>query len=140
MNWPSSKATRVLAALLRIGWVVKRQSGSHRVLHRSGRSDYVFAFHDSAAAPPIASDRKCWRELLSIQALSQKTCNHHSLQTPPNSCKKLTKRPLFARAPSGALEQSTLDGGTPLARPFYHTEQAACLGFRRPVKPFCALF
>jgi len=47
MNWPSAKATRVLAALLRIGWSVKRQSGSHRVLQRSGWSDYVFAFHES---------------------------------------------------------------------------------------------
>ena len=46
MNWPSAKATRVLAALLRIGWSVKRQSGSHRVLQRSGWSDYVFAFHE----------------------------------------------------------------------------------------------
>jgi hypothetical protein len=37
MNWPSSKASRVLAALLRIGWSVKRQAGtSHRVLQRTG--------------------------------------------------------------------------------------------------------
>jgi predicted RNA binding protein YcfA (HicA-like mRNA interferase family) len=37
----------VLAALLRIGWHVKRQSGSHRTLSRSGWPDYVFAFHDN---------------------------------------------------------------------------------------------
>jgi site-specific DNA-cytosine methylase len=31
---PSTRARRVLAALLRIGWTVKRQSGSHRTLSR----------------------------------------------------------------------------------------------------------
>jgi predicted RNA binding protein YcfA (HicA-like mRNA interferase family) len=46
-RWPSAKAKRVLAALLRIGWRVKRQTGSHRVLSREGWQDYVFAFHDS---------------------------------------------------------------------------------------------
>jgi predicted RNA binding protein YcfA (HicA-like mRNA interferase family) len=45
-QWPSSKATRVLAALLRTGWRVKRQSGSHRTLSRQGWPDFVFAFHD----------------------------------------------------------------------------------------------
>jgi predicted RNA binding protein YcfA (HicA-like mRNA interferase family) len=45
-RWPASKAKRVLAALLRIGWTVKRQIGSHRVLQRHGYSDVVFAFHD----------------------------------------------------------------------------------------------
>ncbi len=46
-SWPSAKANRVLAALLRIGWVIKRQSGtSHRVLSRPGWPDLVFAFHD----------------------------------------------------------------------------------------------
>jgi predicted RNA binding protein YcfA (HicA-like mRNA interferase family) len=46
-HWPSAKANRVLAALLRIGWAIKRQSGtSHRVLSRPGWPDFVFAFHD----------------------------------------------------------------------------------------------
>ncbi len=44
--WKSAKASRVLAALLRIGWSIKRQSGSHRTLEREGWHDYVFAFHD----------------------------------------------------------------------------------------------
>lgn len=44
--WPATKARRVLAALQRIGWSVKRQSGSHRTLERAGWPDYVFAFHD----------------------------------------------------------------------------------------------
>ena len=46
-RWPSTKARRVLAALLRIGWSVKRHKGtSHRVLSRPDWPDYVFAFHD----------------------------------------------------------------------------------------------
>jgi HicA toxin of bacterial toxin-antitoxin, len=40
----AAKARRVLAALLRIGWAVKRQSGSHRTLSRSGWPDVAFAF------------------------------------------------------------------------------------------------
>ncbi|MEW6234019.1 MAG: type II toxin-antitoxin system HicA family toxin [Candidatus Omnitrophota bacterium] len=46
-QWSSSKERQVLAALLRIGWSIKREArGSHRVLQRSGWPDYVFAFHD----------------------------------------------------------------------------------------------
>lgn len=46
-RWPSTKARQVLADLLRIGWTIKRQSGtSHRILDRPGWQNYVFAFHD----------------------------------------------------------------------------------------------
>jgi predicted RNA binding protein YcfA (HicA-like mRNA interferase family) len=45
-QWPSAKAQRVLAALLRCGWTIKRQTGSHRTLQRPGSPDFVFAFHD----------------------------------------------------------------------------------------------
>ena len=45
-EWRSAKAKRVLAALEKNGWRVKRQKGSHRVLEREGFADYVFAFHD----------------------------------------------------------------------------------------------
>ena len=52
-RWPATKARHVLAALLRIGWSVKRQSGSsHRVLAREGWPDYVFAFHDDDEIGP----------------------------------------------------------------------------------------
>jgi len=51
-DWPSTKAGRVLAALLRIGWSLKRQSGSHKVLARDGWADLVFAFHDSDEIGP----------------------------------------------------------------------------------------
>ncbi len=50
--WPSTRARRVLAALLRIGWTVKRQSGSHRTLARVGWADFVFAFHDEEEIGP----------------------------------------------------------------------------------------
>jgi predicted RNA binding protein YcfA (HicA-like mRNA interferase family) len=42
----------VLAALLRIGWSVKRESGSHKTLMREGWPDVVFAFHDSDEIGP----------------------------------------------------------------------------------------
>ncbi|HOD80002.1 MAG TPA: type II toxin-antitoxin system HicA family toxin [Phycisphaerae bacterium] len=52
-NWPSTKARRVLAALLRIGWSIKRQSGgSHAVLSRPGWADFVFSFHDKEEIGP----------------------------------------------------------------------------------------
>ena len=51
-QWPSSKAKRVFAALLRLGWQLKRQSGSHRTLSRVGWSDFVFAFHDGDEVGP----------------------------------------------------------------------------------------
>jgi len=47
-QWSSAKGRRVLAALLRIGWVVKRhRKTSHRTLARLGWPDFVFAFHDN---------------------------------------------------------------------------------------------
>ncbi|MEP6602720.1 MAG: type II toxin-antitoxin system HicA family toxin [Spartobacteria bacterium] len=52
-HWGSAKARRVLAALLRIGWNIKRESGgSHRILSRSGWPDVVFAFHDGEEIGP----------------------------------------------------------------------------------------
>ncbi len=51
-SWPSARASRVLAALLRIGWSVKRQTGSHKVLARTDSPDFVFAFHDKDEIGP----------------------------------------------------------------------------------------
>ncbi len=46
-RWRSTKASRVLAALLRIGWRPQREaSGSHKVLQREGFPNFVWAFHD----------------------------------------------------------------------------------------------
>jgi predicted RNA binding protein YcfA (HicA-like mRNA interferase family) len=55
----AAKAPRVLAALLRIGWTIKRQTGSHKVLTRPGSPDFVFAFHDrdEIGSPHAEPDR-----------------------------------------------------------------------------------
>ncbi|MGH7176354.1 MAG: type II toxin-antitoxin system HicA family toxin [Tepidisphaeraceae bacterium] len=46
-SFGAAKARQVLAALLRIGWAIKRERGtSHRTLARAGWPDYVFSFHD----------------------------------------------------------------------------------------------
>ena len=52
-QWPSSKARVVLRAMLRAGWIIKRQSGtSHRVLSKAGWPDVVFAFHEEEEIGP----------------------------------------------------------------------------------------
>ncbi len=52
-QWPSTKAKRVLAALMRIGWSVKRSSGtSHKILSRPDWPNVVFAFHDNVEIGP----------------------------------------------------------------------------------------
>lgn len=51
-RWPAAKASRVLAALLRIGWTIKRQTGSHRILQKTGFPDFAFAFHDGDEIGP----------------------------------------------------------------------------------------
>ena len=51
-HWPSTRARRVLAALQRVGWAVKRQSGSHRTMSREQWPDFVFAFHDDEELGP----------------------------------------------------------------------------------------
>jgi predicted RNA binding protein YcfA (HicA-like mRNA interferase family) len=45
-RWRPVKARQLLAALLRIGWGVAWQRGSHRRLARDGWPNYTFAFHD----------------------------------------------------------------------------------------------
>lgn len=46
-QWGSAKARRVFAALISIGWRIKRErGGSHRILAREGWPDFVYAFHD----------------------------------------------------------------------------------------------
>jgi predicted RNA binding protein YcfA (HicA-like mRNA interferase family) len=56
-RFPAAKARRVYAALLRIGWTLKRQSGSHRTLVREGWPDAVFAFHDDEEIGPVMLSR-----------------------------------------------------------------------------------
>jgi predicted RNA binding protein YcfA (HicA-like mRNA interferase family) len=68
-EWSSMRARRVLAALLRIGWIIKRQSGSHRTLSRTGWPDFVFAFHDSEELGPRMLARIAKRTGLSPEDL-----------------------------------------------------------------------
>ena len=51
-QWSSTKGRRVLSALERIGWMTKRQSGSHRTLSRPGWPDFVFSFNDNEEIGP----------------------------------------------------------------------------------------
>lgn len=51
-SWKTVKARRLLSALLRIGWQIKRQSGSHKTITRPGYRDFVFAFHDNEEVGP----------------------------------------------------------------------------------------
>ena len=48
----SAKARRVLKALERNGWTLKRQTGSHKTLAKAGHPDFVFAFHDNDEIGP----------------------------------------------------------------------------------------
>src|SRR2546423_1584998 len=66
-QWSAAKAQRVLAALLRIGWRVKRQTGSHRTLQRPGSPDYVSHF-----MMDMRSARACLRELQNTQVCAPK--------------------------------------------------------------------
>ena len=52
-DWKTVKAKRLLAALLQIGWRVKRQTGSHKILERPDWPDMVFAFHDNEEIGPM---------------------------------------------------------------------------------------
>ena len=56
-RWSSTKARRVLAALLRIGWKIDRARGSHRTLARAGWANYTFAWHDGVELGPVVLRR-----------------------------------------------------------------------------------
>ncbi len=67
--WRSTRARRVLAALNRIGWTIKRQTGSHRVLQREGWPNFVFAFHDREEIGPRMLARMAKRSGLTPEDL-----------------------------------------------------------------------
>lgn len=52
MQWHAARASRVLRALVKIGWRIKRQKGSHKILGRHGLPDVTFAFGDSEEIGP----------------------------------------------------------------------------------------
>ena len=47
MNGPQQKLEKSSLHWKKIGWQVKRQTGSHKILEREGWDNYVFAFRDS---------------------------------------------------------------------------------------------
>ena len=59
----------MLAALLRCGWHVKRQAGSHKTLARDGWPDFVFAFHDDEEIGPRMLARIAKRTGLQVEDL-----------------------------------------------------------------------
>jgi len=52
--WRATKARRVYAAPLRIGWTLKKQIGSHRRMQRTGWPNFTFSFHDGEEVGPAA--------------------------------------------------------------------------------------
>lgn len=52
MQWRAVNAGQVLKALIRLGWMIKRQKGSHRILSKTGHRDVTFAFHDKEEIGP----------------------------------------------------------------------------------------
>lgn len=69
-QWSSAKAKRVLAALFSIGWKIKRESSSHKVLFRPGWPDVALL-----SMIKMKLVQRCWREVRSIQGLNRKTCD-----------------------------------------------------------------
>ena len=51
-QWSASRARKVLNTLFKIGWYLKRQSGSHKIISRAGWPDFVFSFHDREEIGP----------------------------------------------------------------------------------------
>jgi len=51
-KFPAVKSKRFFKILKGLGYEVKRQNGSHRVMTAPGRKPLVFAFHDGATVPP----------------------------------------------------------------------------------------
>jgi predicted RNA binding protein YcfA (HicA-like mRNA interferase family) len=51
-DWPSTRAKLVLVALLRTGWAVERQTGSHKILSRPGWPNLVSASRDGEEIGP----------------------------------------------------------------------------------------
>lgn len=80
-KWGAAKAKRVFAALLRIGWTVKRSSGSHFTLSREGWPDYSWAFHDSARKRLDPQGRLRTAEGLGCQRLANRHRGPHPAHT-----------------------------------------------------------
>lgn len=53
MKWPSFKGREVLKVLIKNGWELKRQSGSHKILYKDGFSPYSFSWSETEEIAPI---------------------------------------------------------------------------------------
>ena len=51
-SWPATKAHRIFAALIRIGWKHDRTVGSHKIMKKDDWPDFPFSFHDSEEIGP----------------------------------------------------------------------------------------
>lgn len=52
-EWPSTRARKVLNALIKIGWGIKSEKhGSHLRLSRAGFADFTWAFHEGVEIGP----------------------------------------------------------------------------------------
>ena len=51
-DWSATRGKQVLVALLKIGWQISRQRGSHLILQRHGSLNYVWAFRDNEEIGP----------------------------------------------------------------------------------------
>jgi predicted RNA binding protein YcfA (HicA-like mRNA interferase family) len=91
-NWPASKARRVLAALLRLGWAIKRQSGSHRTLAREGWPDIVFAIHDDEEIGPRMLARLSKHTGFRPEDLQASDCSPWSAQWRPGEPRRRDAR------------------------------------------------
>ena len=52
MKWRAVKTSKVLKSLLKLGWSIKRQRGSHKILTKYGWPDFTFAFRDGEEIGP----------------------------------------------------------------------------------------
>lgn len=89
----STKASRVFAALQRIGWTFKRKAkGSHKVLQREGYPTYIWSFHDRDEIGPkmlarISMHTGCGlrtsRVVARIHAMATFDPSRHGSRPPP---------------------------------------------------------
>jgi predicted RNA binding protein YcfA (HicA-like mRNA interferase family) len=101
-NWPATKARRVPAALMRIGWVVKRQSGSHRTLSRLDRPDFVFAFHDDEELQlQLVSTQVEGRAERGHEERVRPNCEHSRHRPHPFACNTMPRTPRKGSSRSG---------------------------------------
>ena len=84
-QWPSAKAKLVKRALLRIGWVVISQKGSHVKLSHPTRGNYMFGFHDDEEIghKNVGQDRKTYRTYSkrSIKTVANPDLGQHRRKT-----------------------------------------------------------